>query len=533
MNALPPTKNPEASAVQMDLPLILLVDDAPDQLEGLSELLSGCPCRLLKASSGPQALALALREKPDLILLDILMPNRDGIGILRELKKNPATQAIPVVFLTAKSGPEDIVTGLEAGAADYIFKPFHGTELLARLRTHLGFKLAMDRELKLIAELQKVAAEVEHLGGLIPICAHCKKIRNDSGFWQQVEEYVSQRSVAQFSHGLCPDCSPTYFPDYKPKEVRPPVSLEMPESLEPSLPKVLVVDDSPSNIRTLIQFLREDYKILVATSGPVALELALQERPDLILLDVVMPEMSGHEVCLKLKEDPRTSHIPVIFVTGENEECGELKGFGMGAVDYITKPFSLSIVRARVKTHLELKRYRDDLEKQSMTDGLTGIPNRRHLQKFMDLLWSQAIRMRGSITLVLMDVDHFKAYNDHYGHLAGDDCLRRIAKTLEGVIQRKTDLVARFGGEEFLCVLPATDFEGAAMVAESLRSAIEALAIPHEKSSAGAHVTISLGLASCFPTVTDKQDDLLDQADQALYESKKQGRNRWTALPPA
>jgi len=205
----------------------------------------------------------------------------------------------------------------------------------------------------------------------------------------------------------------------------------------------------------------------------------------------------------------------------------------MGAVDYITKPFSLSIVRARVKTHLELKRYRDDLEKQSMTDGLTGIPNRRHLQKFLDLLWSQAIRMKGSITLVLMDVDHFKAYNDHYGHLAGDDCLRRIAKALEGATQRKTDLVARFGGEEFLCVLPATDRGGAAMVAENLRSVVEALGIPHEKSSAGTHVTISLGLASCFPTMADNQDELLERADQALSESKKHGRNRWTALPSA
>jgi len=202
-------------------------------------------------------------------------------------------------------------------------------------------------------------------------------------------------------------------------------------------------------------------------------------------------------------------------------------------VDYIIKPFSLSIVRARVRTHLELKRYRDDLERQSMTDGLTGIPNRRHLEGFLDLLWSQALRLSGPIAVILMDLDHFKAFNDHYGHLAGDDCLRQVAQTLERCTQRKTDLMARFGGEEFVCILPGTDQEGAALVAEQLRGAVEALAIPHAASGASDRVTISLGLAGCVPCGDDKPDLLLERADRALYEAKKQGRNRWTALPPA
>jgi len=298
-------------------------------------------------------------------------------------------------------------------------------------------------------------------------------------------------------------------------------------------PLILIVDDSPSNVRTLVQFLREDYRTLVAASGAAALELAFQERPDLILLDVVMPEMDGYQVCERLKEDPRTRQIPVIFVTGQNEEGGELRGFDLGAVDYIIKPFSISIVRARVRTHLELKRYRDDLERQSMTDGLTGIPNRRHLERFLDLLWSQALRLNGPIAVILMDLDHFKAYNDHYGHLAGDDCLRQVARTLERCTQRKTDLMARFGGEEFLCVLSGTDQEGAARVAEQLREAVEALAIPHAASGASDRVTISLGLAACVPRGDDRPEQLLERADRALYEAKRQGRNRWTALPPA
>ena len=513
------------------LPLILIVDDAPDQLRALVEILSGFPCRVLQAASGPQALALALREKPDLIVLDILMPHMDGLAVLRELKKNQAHEDTPVVFLTSRAGMDDIVAGFEEGAADYIPKPFHGAELLARLKAHLGLKLARDRERALLAELRATAEQIHDLSGLIPICAHCKKIRNDSGFWQQVEEYVSRRSSVQFSHSLCPECSPIYFPDAKYEAPRPPASFE-PAAAEPgSLPRILLVDDSPSNIRTLIQFLREDYKILVATSGPVALELALRERPDLILLDVVMPEMDGYQVCARLKEDPRTRQVPVIFVTGQDEEGEELKGFDLGAVDYITKPFSLSIVRARVKTQLELKRCRDELEQQSMTDGLTGVPNRRHLQKFLDLLWSQAQRLGGPVSLILIDLDHFKAYNDHYGHLAGDDCLRQVAKALERSTQRKTDLIARFGGEEFLFVLPGTDLEGAGRIAELLRASVEALAIPHEDSDAASRVTISLGVAAMIPTAEDRPDQLLDRADQALYESKRLGRNRWTALP--
>ena len=504
-------------------PLILLVDDAPDQVRVLSEILQGLPCRLLKASSGAQALALALREKPDLILLDILLPDLDGLAVLKELRNNPAAGDGPVIFLSAKAGLDDVVAGLEAGAADYLPKPFHGPELLARVRTHLGFKLARDRERKLLTDLQETASQVKHLSGLIPICAHCKKIRDDRGYWQQVEQYVSQGTALQFSHGLCPDCSPIYFPLAQ-KEARTTPGRH-PETRKPEMPRILVVDDSPSNLRTLIQFLREDYKILVATSGPVALELARSERPDLIMLDVVMPDMDGYEVCMDLKADPRTRPIPVIFVTGDNEEGGELKGFDLGAVDYITKPFSLSIVRARIKTQLELKQYRDSLERESMTDGLTGIPNRRFIQTFFDLLWGQAQRLQGPISLMLMDVDQFKAYNDHYGRLAGDDCLQAIAKALSRPVQRKGDLLARFGGEEFLCVLPGTGLDGASRMAEQMLASVAELAIPHASSSAG-RVTISLGLVSCVPAADDRPETLLERAEQALCTAKARGRNR-------
>jgi diguanylate cyclase (GGDEF)-like protein len=251
------------------------------------------------------------------------------------------------------------------------------------------------------------------------------------------------------------------------------------------------------------------------------------ELPDLVLLDVVMPGIDGFEVCRRLKGNPDTARIPIIFITGRNEEQDEIRGLELGAVDYITKPFSLPIVRSRVRTQLELKRLRDQLERQSMVDGLTGIPNRRLYQDHLALIWGQCLRQRSALSLILMDVDHFKAYNDHYGHQAGDECLVRVAQALENTKRRYLDQVARYGGEEFICILPGTDCAGALARAELMRTAVEALAIPHACSSAAAHVTISLGAACVRPRAGDDgPEGAVALADQALYRAKQQGRNR-------
>lgn len=293
--------------------------------------------------------------------------------------------------------------------------------------------------------------------------------------------------------------------------------------------KVLVVDDVPSNIRMLGEALRADYEVMAAASGEKALELVAESRPDLILLDIVMPGIDGYEVLRRLKEDPATQDIPVIFVTGLGDADDEQRGLEMGAVDYISKPFFIPIVMARVRTQLQLKRKSDILESMVMLDALTEIPNRRHFDETLDVEWKRARRAGSPLAVAMMDIDHFKAYNDNYGHAQGDDCLRRVAKALEGASRRPADFVARYGGEEFVAVLPETPHEAAMEVAERLRAAVEAAGLPHAHSRMADHVTVSVGLASIAPDRFNNfssAHDLLKKADEQLYVSKQGGRNR-------
>lgn len=291
--------------------------------------------------------------------------------------------------------------------------------------------------------------------------------------------------------------------------------------------RILIVDDEKVNCNVLVALL-EDYQTVVAKNGLQALQRAQSSpQPDLILLDVVMPEMDGYEVCQLLKDDEKTKNIPIIFITVKATEEEEAKGLKMGAVDYISKPFSPAIVHARVHNHIELKRQRDLLEILHVTDGLTGIPNRRRFDKYLDHEWRIASRMGGEISLIMIDIDHFKQYNDTYGHGAGDDCLKIVAQTIEKVCEREVDLVARYGGEEFVVVLPGTGTEGALKVAEVMRDAIATLKIPHSSSKTASHVTISLGIASGTPSKGALVDTLAKNADTALYQAKETGRNKF------
>ncbi|MBF0494998.1 MAG: PleD family two-component system response regulator [Deltaproteobacteria bacterium] len=290
--------------------------------------------------------------------------------------------------------------------------------------------------------------------------------------------------------------------------------------------KILIVDDTPQNIEVLAEVLGPDQEILFAVSGRDGLDIALSEAPDLILLDVMMPEMDGYEVCTRLKAEERTKDIPVIFITALNQEDDEAKGLEIGAIDYITKPISPPIVRARVKNHLELKRYRDFLENLSSLDGLTGVPNRRRFDECLDLEWRRALRSGGPFALIMMDIDFFKAFNDNYGHVLGDDCLKRVAAALATVARRPGDMVARYGGEEFVCLLPETNIEGAVQVADSLREKVISQGIPHRFSSVAGHVTMSFGVAVMIPSLNKSPTDLIKLADERLYQAKQTGRNR-------
>jgi diguanylate cyclase (GGDEF)-like protein len=295
--------------------------------------------------------------------------------------------------------------------------------------------------------------------------------------------------------------------------------------------RILIVDDVAANIKLLAEALKENYQISFARSGEEALRLLGREPAfDLILLDIMMPGMSGYELCQRLKADPATRNVPVIFITAKSEESDETHGLALGAVDYITKPFSMPIVQARVRTHLELKRHRDLLENLSSLDGLTGIPNRRRFDEVARREWKQALRDRTPISLILIDIDAFKAFNDHYGHLGGDDCLKQVAAALSDAIRRPSDFLARYGGEEFVSLLPRTDEAGAVLVAEGMRRAVIDLGIPHARSTAGSRLTISLGVATCVPNLDRNLSGFINEADRALYRAKDAGRDRTEAL---
>lgn len=291
---------------------------------------------------------------------------------------------------------------------------------------------------------------------------------------------------------------------------------------------ILVVDDSPVNIQLLAATLVSLYEIHFATHGPQALEFVRTHPVDLILLDVAMPGMDGFEVCRRLKADESTRDIPVIFVTALMEMQDETAGFEVGAVDYIVKPVNAPIVRARVRTHLELKSQRDQLRRLSLSDGLTGIANRRCFDEVLEKEWRRAMRHNAPLSLLVMDIDHFKRFNDHYGHLEGDQCLQRVAAVLATLVQRPGDLVARYGGEEFAVVLTGCDARGAQVVAAACVERVARLAIPHAASKTLPYVTLSVGATTIIPvTVGQEPESLVIEADRQLYQAKSAGRNRY------
>ena len=293
------------------------------------------------------------------------------------------------------------------------------------------------------------------------------------------------------------------------------------------LPAVLIVDDTLANIQILEQALGHDYTIQSAASGPAALSL-LQEsiKPDLILLDVIMPGMDGYEVCRRIKQDPAARHIPVIFVSGLDQLKDQQRGFDLGAVDYITKPFWLALVMARVNVHIRLKLKSEILEKLAFLDGLTDIPNRRGLEQTLTREWERAKRSGTPLSALMIDVDHFKTFNDEYGHGAGDVCLRKVAQALEKGVKRPGDFIGRYGGEEFSVILSDCNTAGAALVAENLRARVAALKISHAHSTAADHVTVSIGYTTQVVGTDSSWSGLMEEADKALYLAKTHGRNR-------
>lgn len=302
-------------------------------------------------------------------------------------------------------------------------------------------------------------------------------------------------------------------------------------SLAPA--RLLIVDDQPANIRVMAEALQGRYELFFATTGAKALELVKQGEIDLALLDVVLPDLDGFEVCRRLKADEATRGVPVIFVTAKEEENQEALGFEVGGVDYITKPIRPSILRARVNTHLSLKAARDKIEQMAMLDPLTGIANRRRFDNGLAYEWNRAVRGLQWVSIAFVDVDYFKRYNDTYGHSKGDECLQAVAGALSNAARRPSDLVARYGGEEFAMVLPDTDATGMRLLMRATLGRLRELRLEHAASDASPFVSVSVGAVSLIPSPRQTAAEIIAMADELLYEVKKEGRNHCLHLNAA
>ncbi|MBF0111648.1 MAG: diguanylate cyclase [Desulfamplus sp.] len=298
--------------------------------------------------------------------------------------------------------------------------------------------------------------------------------------------------------------------------------------------RILIVDDEKINIKILVDLLKDDYALVLAKNGEQALKFSFQNPPpDLILLDVVMHGMGGYEVIKQLKESDLTKDVPVIFVTALSSVEDEELGLKLGAVDYITKPFSPPIVKMRIRNHLRFAHQHKLLDRLAYLDPLTEISNRRRFDEVFQREFARSTRNNNPLSIGMIDVDFFKQYNDHYGHAMGDRALQSIASALKFSLKRPADMVARYGGEEFVIILPETDSTAAHQLAERSRTSVSALNIEHIHSKASDAVSVSIGIVTFYPnkilSTTPSAQALLEQADKNLYVAKQNGRNRVVA----
>lgn len=293
---------------------------------------------------------------------------------------------------------------------------------------------------------------------------------------------------------------------------------------------VLIVDDEVSNIEIMNAVLEDHYEICFATSGEQALEVARSVLPDLILLDVLMPGIDGYEVCMHLKNDRLLADVPVIFTTGLDDQEAEVRGLSLGAIDYVTKPINPIVLRARVSNHVELKRLRDQLAQMAVTDALTGLSNRRQLEITLAGEISRLAPAGAWLSVIMIDIDFFKLFNDTYGHPEGDRCIAMVAAALTRAVHKVAGMTARYGGEEFACVLPGATPEEAFATAQEIQLQIQSLNIPHKGSEVSGNVTVSIGIASARTHPDMGGSIWLQQADHQLYTSKKSGRNQIASI---
>ena len=447
---------------------VLVVDDVPANLKLLEARLSAEYFDVITAHSGPEALALCERAECDIVLLDVMMPDMDGFEVCRKLKANPRTHHIPIIMVTALDQLADRVRGLEAGADDFLTKPVADVALISRVRSLARLKMVTD-ELRLRAITSK-----------------------EIGIESPEREAVAETG----RHG-----------------------------------RILIVDDRLSSYERIAATLSKEHTVDVENNPAEALFRSAEGNYDLLIVSLGLKDFDGLRLCSQVRSLERTRNMPILAIAEADNNTRLVRGLEIGVNDYLLRPIDKNEMLARVRTQIKKKRYterlRDNVQmkiEMAITDTLTGLSNRRYMETHLATLVEQAAARGKPMAVLLVDIDHFKAVNDTHGHDAGDDVLREFALRIRKSI-RNIDLACRYGGEEFIIVMPETDMAVATTVAERLRRRIASEPFAIQQGTRSLDVTISIGIAA-LAGPTDNAAAILKRADMALYRAKRDGRNR-------
>jgi two-component system cell cycle response regulator len=420
------------------------------------------------AYSGTEALALAERAECDIILLDVMMPDMDGFEVCRRLKANPVTHHIPVVMVTALDQPSDRVRGLEAGADDFLTKPVTDVALISRVRSLARLKMVTD-------ELRMRALTTKEIG----------------------IESPEREAVAETGRNG----------------------------------RILIVDDRQSSYERIVQTLQAEHNVDVQPDPAEALFSVAEGNYELVIVSLGLKEHDGLRLCSQIRSLERTRNLPILAIAEADNNARLVRGLEIGVNDYLIRPIDKNEMLARVRTQIKKKRYterlRDNVQmsiEMAITDALTSLFNRRYMETHLAALAEQAAQRGKPLSVLILDIDFFKSINDGHGHDAGDDVLREFSVRIRKSI-RNIDLACRYGGEEFVIVMPETDIAVAGMVAERIRRRIATEAFPIQQGAKSLEVTISIGIAS-LGSGGDTAAAMLKRADTALYRAKRDGRNR-------
>jgi two-component system cell cycle response regulator len=448
---------------------ILVVDDVPANVKLLEVRLLAEYFEVLTAANGADAIETCENGKVDVVLLDVMMPDMDGFEVCRRLKSDPATSHIPVVMITVLDHVSDRIRGLEAGADDFLTKPVNDLQLMTRVRSLVRLKMLTD-------ELRLRASTTRNIG---------------------IEELLSRREPAG-----------------------------------EAMPRVLLIDERPADGAEVAEMLADTATVDVATDPHVGFFQAAEESYECVIVSTGFAEFDPLRLCSQLRSLDRTRFVPIILIAGEGEDDRIVRGLELGINDFLIRPIDRQELTARLRTQVRRKRYNDHLRasvtqtiEMAVTDGLTGLHNRRYLDSHLQTLFDRAVARRRPLSLMITDLDRFKSVNDAYGHDGGDEVLREFARRLRKNV-RGIDLACRYGGEEFVVVMPDTEAAIAEKVAERVRAEIAEL--PFIVNGENVSVTVSVGVSSLKRGV-DSVAELLKRADVALYEAKSGGRNRVVA----